>query len=113
MNIGNKEILYIVLGVLLVIWLGISQIKCNRLRNQLNEERIKNLEQVDSLYYINKQHLNAIKTYEFEVSELKSEIDSLQQLKNKIIVKKDGVIVSNNVSSAVNQLKQNLKSWND
>jgi len=109
MKISVKSVIYIVVG-LLICWLIIfTQIKCNKLQKQLNEEKIKRLEQVDSLNYINKQHLDKIKTYELKVSELNLELDSLQHVKNKIIVKKDGVIVSKNASIASKQLKQNLE----
>ena len=84
--------------------------KCNHLRNQLNEEKMKNLEQVDSLEYANKQHLKQIKVYESQISELKMELDSLEKVKSKIIVKKDDVIVSNNVSEATKLLKENLET---
>ncbi len=107
------NIICIVIGLLVCGLLIFSQIKCNKLQKQLNEERIKNLEQIDSLTYINKQHLEIIKTYELKVSELNSEIDSLEKVKNKIIIKKDEIIVSNDASSAANLLKKNLELWDD
>lgn len=111
MKLNLKEILFCTLGLVLLIWLIVSQVKCNHLRNQLNEEKMKNLEQVDSLEYANKQHLKQIKVYEYQISELKMELDSLEKAKSKIIVKKDDVIVSNNVSEATKLLKENLETW--
>ena len=70
--------------------------------------KIQNLEQVDSLTYINNQYLKRIQEWESEVENLKESVDSLQKVKNQIIVKKDAVIVSESTSAAVEQLKQNL-----
>lgn len=107
MNI--KDIICIVVVLALSIGLVIASVKCNNLKRKVDELTIKT-EQVDSI--IN-QHLNTIKTYELEISELKTEVDSLNIAKNKIIVKKDGVIVSNNTSSAASLLKKNLELWKD
>lgn len=69
---------------------------------------IHNLEQFDSLNYINRIYLKQIKEYESEIKHLEKNVDSLNKIKNKIIIKRDEVIVSDNVSSAVNTLKLNL-----
>ena len=108
MKLTIKQICCI--GVILACFIGIfiTSIQNNKLRNELNKERINNLEQIDSLTYINQQHLKTIQLYENEVLGLKSEVDSLNKIKNKIIIKKDEVIVSDNISSAVEQLKLNL-----
>lgn len=70
--------------------------------------KIQNLEQVDSLTIINNNHLKRIKEYEYEISKLNSEVDSLYQVKNKVIIKKEKVLVSTGVSDAANKLKKNL-----
>lgn len=112
MKLNVKFISYAI-GLFICGLLIFSQIKCNKLQKQLNEERINNLEQIDSLTYINKQRLEIIKTYDLKVSELNSEIDSLERVKNKIIIRRDNVIVSSDASSAANLLKTNLELWDD
>ena len=79
------------------------------MKKQIIQLKKESLEQIDSLTYINRQHLEQIKTYELKISELNSEIDSLEKIKNKIIIKKDEVVVSNDASSAANLLKKNLE----
>lgn len=108
MKLTIKQICCIAVILACFIGIFITNIQNNKLRNELNKERINNLEQIDSLTYINQQHLKTIQLYENEVLVLKSEVDSLNKIKNKIIIKKDEVIVSDNISSAVEQLKLNL-----
>ena len=108
-----KYILFGIISIIIILLIVIPQIKCNSLRNELNAERIKNLEQIDSLTYINREHEKLIKTYELQISEMETKVDSLKRLKNRVIIKKDEVIVSKDVSSAVNQLKSNLEKWKE
>ena len=108
-----KQIIYLVISGIILAWLIISQVRCNKLQKELNKEKINNLELVDSLTYINKIHLKNIEKLNSEISDLKYSIDSLEQIKNKIVYKKDGVIVSKDVSSGVEQLKHNLQKWSD
>ena len=112
-SLNIKQIIYIAIALILFIWIISSQIKCNRLKKEINQIKIQNLEKVDSLNFINNQHLKRINTYELEISKLNSEIDSLQKVKNKIIIKKDEVLVANGVSDAANNIKKNLARWND
>ena len=111
MKSNIKEIIFCTLVIIMLVWLIVSQIKCNSLQKQLNQEKIKNLEQVDSLIYINRQHENTINNCLLEIDDLKTKVDSLNGIKQQIIVHKDGVIVSKDVSSAVDQLKINLAKW--
>lgn len=104
-----KYIAFGVLALIFIIWIICSQVKCNKLQKQLNEEKIKNLEYVDSLTYINREHQRLIDKYESEIVDLESAIDSLTKVKQKIIIKKDEVIVSKDVSSAVKLLRENLE----
>ena len=104
-----KNIIFLLIGLIFFIWIVFTQIKCNKLQKQLNEVKIENLFKIDSLELLNRQHLNTIHLYEAELFCLKSEVDSLEKIKQQIIVKKDGVIVSNNTTIAVKKLKDNLK----
>lgn len=108
LNLDGKNIVYLILVALLIVWVIITQINNNKLQKQLNEA-MRNTEYFDSLEYQNKQHLEKIKTYEIEIEKLKSECDSLYTVKNKIIIQKEKVIVSKDASEATNQLKSNLK----
>lgn len=110
MKLTGKQLLYLFVAIILIAWIVVSQIKCNKLQKEINHIRIENLEQVDSLTYINKEHLKRIDLYELEISELKSEIDSLEQVRSTIIVKRDVVVVSKSVSEASETLKHNLES---
>ena len=113
MKLTIKQIIYFVIALILFIWIIASQIKYNNLKKEINQIKIQNLEQVDSLTYINKEHLKKIETYENEISKLNSEIDSLYGVKRRIFIKKDEVLVANSVSDAANKLKKNLARWND
>lgn len=113
MKLTIKQIIFFVIALILLAWIIVSQIKCNHLKKEINELKIQNLEQVDSLTYINEEHLKKIQSYEYEISKLNLEIDSLYGVKNRIIVKKDEVLVANSVSDAVDKLKKNLNRWND
>ena len=87
MKLNLKTIIFLGVGLILLIWLLVSQIKCANLKKQLNIERINNLEQVDSLIYINKHHLKTIREYQLQITELNNELDSLQHVKKQIIKK--------------------------
>lgn len=104
-----KYILYFILGLIIFLIIFIGKSKYNRLQNKYNELKIQSTEQIDSLVYINREHMKRISEYESEVSRLENDIDSLENVKNKVIIKKDQVIVSSNVSDGVQQLKDNLK----
>jgi len=110
----KENIKYIIFGVVTLTVLGFlifSQVKCNKLQKQLNQERIKNLEQVDSLVYVNREHQRKIEEYQKDIISLQSAIDSLKQVKQRIIVKKEEVVISKSTSSAANLLKQNIEKW--
>lgn len=112
-NIQPKQILYIAIALLLFGWIVISQMKNNSLRKEINKLKVEKTEQIDSFAVINNQHLKKIQEYEVEISDLNRSLDSLQKVKNRVVVKKDGVVVSSNMSAAVKQLKQNLNKWSD
>ena len=112
----KDKIKYIIFGVVAALFLGwilFAEIRCNKLRKELNAEKIKNLEYVDSLTYINKEHQKNIEKYESEIIDLESAIDSLQKVKQKVIIKKEEVIVSKDASSASKLLKDNLAKWKE
>lgn len=112
----KDKIKYIIFGVVSALFLGwilFSEIRCNKLRKELNAEKIKNLEYIDSLVYINREHQKNIEKYESEIIDLESAIDSLQKVKQKVIIKKEEVIVSKDASSASQLLKDNLKKWKE
>lgn len=91
----------------------IGNFRYNRVVKQLYKTKIENLEQVDSLVYINEQLKKEISTYKIEISDLENKIDSLKGVKNKILVKRDGVVVSKSVSEGIVKLQENLSKWND
>jgi len=108
-KIYNKYILYLALGLIVFLILFINQSRYNRLQNKYNRLKIESIEQIDSLTYINREHMKKISEFELEINELENTVDSLEQVKNKIIIKKDQVIVSSTISEGVQQLKDNLE----
>lgn len=107
-KLNFKQILCIIVGLVLVALVAITQIKCNHLQKQLNLERQMNLELVDSLTYVNRFYFKQIEQYESEVKVLEKHIDSLKIVKERLVEKRDGVMVSTNISPAVEQLRKNL-----
>ena len=110
---NDKKLLYIIISAILLIMLIIGNFRYNRVVKQLYKTKIENLEQVDSLVYINEQLKKEISTYKIEISDLENKIDSLKGVKNKILVKRDGVVVSKSVSEGIVKLQENLSKWND
>ena len=108
-KIYSKYILYLALGLIVFLILFINQSRYNRLQNKYNKLKIESIEQIDSLTYINREHMKKISEFELEINELENTVDSLEQVKNKIIIKKDQVIVSSTISEGVQQLKDNLE----
>ncbi|MBQ8132738.1 MAG: hypothetical protein IJ193_09635 [Bacilli bacterium] len=105
---NDKKLLYIIISAILLIMLIIGNFRYNRVVKQLYKTKIENLEQVDSLVYINEQLKKEISTYKIEISDLENKIDSLKGVKNKILVKRDGVVVSKSVSEGIVKLQENL-----
>lgn len=110
---NDKKLLYAIISGVLLILLIIGNFRYNRLSKQINQIKIENIEHVDSLKYINKELEKQISTYKIEISDLENTIDSLQKVKNKILVKKDGVVVSKSVSEGIVRLQNNLSKWSD
>lgn len=110
---NDKKLLYAIISGVLLILLIIGNFRYNRLSKQINQIKIENIEHVDSLKYINKELEKQISTYKVEISDLENTIDSLQKVKNKILVKKDGVVVSKSVSEGIVRLQNNLSKWSD
>ena len=73
-----------ILLLIIIALLLVSQFSCYKMKKQLDKEKI-------------------------DYTEI---IDSLEQVKSKIIYTKDEIIVSESISSGVNQLKENLQKWN-
>lgn len=113
MKLTTKQTIFLIISGIVLFWIAFMQIKCNKLQKELNDERLRHLECVDSLTWINNQHLKDIDAYTSEIINLQKDNDSLMQLKNKIIYQKDGVVVSENISAGVKQLKMNLARWSD
>lgn len=109
----DKKILFIVISAALLLLLIIGNFRYNRVVKQLNKMKIENAVQVDSLIYANHQLEQQVNTYKIEVSDLEHEIDSLQQVKNRIIVKKNETIVSKSVSEGIVLLQNNLSKWSE
>lgn len=105
---NDKKLLYAIISGVLLILLIIGNFRYNRLSKQINQIKIENIEHVDSLKYINKELEKQISTYKVEISDLENTIDSLQKVKNKILIKKDGVVVSKSVSEGIVRLQNNL-----
>ncbi len=110
---NDKKLLYAIISGVLLILLIIGNFRYNRLSKQINQIKIENIEHVDSLKYINKELEKQISTYKVQISDLENTIDSLQKVKNKILVKKDGVVVSKSVSEGIVRLQNNLSKWSD
>lgn len=110
---NDKKILFIVISATLLLLLIIGNFRYNSVVKQLNKMKIENAVQVDSLIYANYQLEQQVNTYKIEVSDLEHEIDSLQQVKNRIIVKKNETIVSKSISEGIVLLQNNLSKWSE
>lgn len=108
-----RHTIYGIIGLLLLCLVIYFQIRCIKLANALDKAQIEILNQSDSIDFINKQHIKTIKLYEAKISELNIQIDSLDNIKQQIIIRKDDIIVSDNISDAVLKLKENLSIWKD
>lgn len=106
---NDKSILYLIISGVLILIILINGFRYNRLSKELNELKIQSTHQVDSLTYINRELEKQVNGYKQDVIHLEDAIDSLQKVKNKVIIQKDNVIVSNSVSESVEQLKENLE----
>jgi len=107
----DKTILFLIISGILLLILIISNFRYNRLSKEFNEFKKEYTEQVDSLTWVNHELEKQVNEYKENVIHLEDAIDSLEQVKNKIIIQKDGVIVSKSVSDGVELLKKNLEKW--
>lgn len=105
---NDKKILYMIISIILLLLLVMANCRYNRLNKELNRLKIEATEQVDSLVYINRELQKQVDGYQTEVIHLEDVIDSLQRVKNKVILKKDEVIVSKSVSDGIVLLQKNL-----
>lgn len=106
-----KYTLFGVVSAILIGFIVFTQVRYNKLQKELNEEKHKNLERIDYLENQNKEYQKNIEKYQSDIIDLESAIDSLNKVKQKVIVKKEEVIISKDVSSAANLLKDNLQKW--
>lgn len=109
----DKKWLYLIMSGILLIILVVSNFRYNRLNKELNKLKIESIEKIDSLTYINRELEKQVSDYKSEVIQLEDAIDSLQKVKNKIIVKKDQVLVSNSISEGITLLQENLSRWSE
>lgn len=86
----------------------ISNFRYNHLNKEYNKLKIQNTEQVDSLVYVNKTLEKQVSNYKAKVITLEEAIDSLQEVKSKIVIKKDNVVVSKSTADGVVLLQKNL-----
>lgn len=107
----DKSILFLIISGILLIILVINSFRYNRLSKEFNEFKKEYTEQVDSLTWVNHELEKQINEYKENVIYLEDAIDSLEHIKNKIIIQKDNVIVSKSVSDGVELLKKNLERW--
>lgn len=110
---NDKKILYMIISIILLLLLVMANCRYNRLNKELNQLKIEATEQVDSLVYINRELQKQVDGYQTEVIHLEDVIDSLQRVKNKVILKKDEVIVSKSVSEGIVLLQKNLDKWSE
>ena len=108
---NDRKILYLVISGVLLLLLIIGSFRYNRVVKELNKLKIETIEKIDSLVYANQEHEKQINIYKLEVETLEQEIDSLQKIKNKVLIQKDKVVVSKSASDGVEQLKKNLAKW--
>lgn len=107
----DKSILFLIISGILLIILVINSFRYNRLSKEFNEFKKEYTEQVDSLTWVNHELEKQVNEYKENVIHLEDAIDSLEHIKNKIIIQKDDVIVSKSVSDGVELLKKNLERW--
>lgn len=107
----DKSILFLIISGILLIILVINSFRYNHLSKEFNEFKKEYTEQVDSLTWVNHELEKQINEYKENVIHLETAIDSLEHIKNKIIIQKDDVIVSKSVSDGVELLKKNLERW--
>ena len=113
LEIKFKHIFYAAVAIVLCIWIASSEIRCNKLQNELINQKMYYTEKIDSLIYSNNEHIKNIISYQDSIILLDKAIDSLNAIKNEVIVQKDGVVVSKTVSDGVELLKQNLDKWEE
>lgn len=106
-----KEIIIGLLLLLLVIFSLVREVKINNLRSEINDLKSSNIELVDSLEWINHHYENEVTIHLNEVEILNQELDSLNAIKHRIIIQKDGVVVSSNISDGAELLKENISKW--
>ena len=106
---NNKNVLYLIISGVLILIIIINGFRYNRISRKLNELKIQSTHQVDSLTYINRELEKQVNGYKQDVIQLEDAIDSLKNVKNKVVIQKDYVVVSNSVSEGVEQLKENLE----
>ena len=107
----DKSLLLLIISGVLLLILIVGNFRYNRLSKEFNEFKKEYTEQVDSLTWVNHELEKQVNDYKQNVIHLEDAIDSLEHVKNKIIIQKDGVVVSKSVSDGVELLKKNLEKW--
>lgn len=110
-KINFKQLLILIVELILVAFIIGTQIKCNRLQNDLNKAKRDNMELIDSLEFINKKYLENIESNKKDVLRFEEIIDSLEKAKTYIIYNKESYVVSKDVSVSAKQLNDNLSKW--
>lgn len=89
-----------------------SVIICIRYHNLLQENellRIENTTALDSFKTENERLLNYILELDKTISKLNGQVDSLETIKQKIIIKKEYLPVSETITESAELLKKNIQ----
>ena len=101
---------YIIGGLvsILVIFGIFMSIKCSKLERENIKLKTEQSSLIDSIKMENKLLKENINLLNYDLQQSKHKIDSLNKVKQKIIVKKE-YIVSENLTEGVKTLKENLR----
>ena len=101
---------YIIGGLvsILVIFGIFMSIKCSKLERENIKLKTEQSSLIDSIKMENKLLKENINLLNYDLQQSKYKIDSLNTIKQKIIVKKE-YVVSENLTEGVKALKENLK----
>lgn len=102
---------YVIISMFLVIC-AFGVIMCIRYHNLLQENeslRIENTTVLDSFKTENERLLNYILELDKTISKLNGQVDSLETIKQKIIIKKEYLPVSVTITESAELLKKNIQ----
>lgn len=108
----KKLYIWIIIGLFIIGYNVIMQMRYNSLKQDYNELKIKKENIIDSLKNDNAERLQSIVKLESEIITLNYKVDSLYNVKQKVVQSKKDFTVSKSISESSNLLKRNLNEKN-